>query len=235
MSWRHWKFILISYFCPNETPRRMLEVKDGCLSLGGKTLFDGLNFVVREGEILCVTGTSGCGKTSLLRALLGFLPLDVGYITIDGDLMIPEVADILRRRMAYVPQEVALPYDDVRTMVRVPFMLKANADRPFTKRTLMAEWSRLGLDASLYGKAVSEVSGGERQRIMLSMATLLKKRYLLVDEPTSALDADTVSLVAAYFRHLATEGATIVVVSHDARLAAVADKTLNLEELGVRS
>lgn len=185
------------------------------ISLGGRRLFSGLSFVVRDAELCCITGESGSGKTTLLRVLMGFLPLNGGQITIDCTPFDHTSAHVLRRKMAYLPQELALPSEWVSEMVRLPFTLKANADRPFSRERLMQEWALLDLDASLYDKKVVELSGGQRQRIMLSVCGVLGKDIVLVDEPTSALDPRTSSLVLAYLRRLAEAGASVVVVSHD--------------------
>ena len=93
----------------------------------------------------------------------------------------------------------------------------------------MDQWVRLRLDETLYNKRLAEVSGGERQRMMLSMAGLLDKKVLLVDEPTSALDVDSALLVAGYLQSLAKRGAAIIAVSHDRAFAGQCDKTLMLK------
>jgi len=206
----------------------MLELKNASLSLGGKQLFHNLSLMVNKGDILCVSGISGVGKTSLLRTILGFQPLDNGYITIDGEPVTAASAETFRRMMAYVPQELALPHEEVKEMVEVPFLLKANSNQPFTKSKLMHEWTKLGLEPALYDMKVSEVSGGQRQRIMLSVAGLLQKPILLVDEPTSALDTDSSVMVADYLREQARGGAMIIAVSHDEAFASRCDKIVKL-------
>ena len=64
----------------------MLEVKDATITVGGKTLVRGLSFMVRDGQLTCVTGAEHSGKTTLLRTLMGFLPVDEGFVSIDGEL-----------------------------------------------------------------------------------------------------------------------------------------------------
>lgn len=208
-----------------------LEIKDATLTIGGKQLFAGLSFYVNVGETLCITGVSGSGKTSLLRALMGFVPLGSGFISMGGEALTPLTAELFRAHIAYVPQEVALPYDEIADMVKAPFLLKANATIKFSKEALLTEFAKLGLAAELYDKRVSEVSGGERQRIMLAVAGLLKKPFVLVDEPTSALDSNTSERVAAYFKELASQGAAVLAVSHDDTLAAQFSKQLQLSPL----
>lgn len=72
-------------------------------------LIQSLSMTVNEGELLCLTGASASGKTTLLRAVMGFVPVDSGYISIDGELLTPRSAPYFRRHTAYVPQHLSLP------------------------------------------------------------------------------------------------------------------------------
>lgn len=210
----------------------MLEIKNASLKVGDTDLFCGLSFAVNDGGMVCVMGPSGSGKTTLLRALLGFRPLDGGHVSIDGELLTPSSAEEFRKIMAYVPQEVALPTEWVADMVAMLFSLKINRGMAFSKPRLMEEWGRLGLDPSLYDRRVAELSGGERQRVMLSVAGLLARPILLADEPTSALDAEAAALVGEYLRRMADGGSTVVVVTHDERLAAYCDRRIMITNEG---
>ena len=192
----------------------MLEIKNVKIKFGDKTLLGGLSLSAEDGQVVCISGDSGCGKTSLLRAILGFLPLEEGHVSIDGELLTPAAAGEFRKFMAYVPQDLAMPMETVEEMVKMPFALKANISTPFSKKRLMEEWQKLDLDSELYDKKVSELSGGQRQRIIISTLGLLQKPIVLADEPTSALDAHTTALVLAYFKALAAGGATVITVSH---------------------
>lgn len=205
-----------------------VEMKDASLALEGKNLFHNLSFVVSGGEMLCVMGESGCGKTTLLRCILGFQPLDEGAVSIGGTELTPLSAEYMRSMMAYIPQEMNLPCNTVAELVSLPYQLRVNRDKRFSKEALMDQWQRLRLDEALYGKQLAEVSGGERQRIMLSMVGMLDKKVVLVDEPTSALDVESSLLVAGYLQGLAKRGTAIIAVSHDRAFAGQCDKTLML-------
>ena len=202
----------------------MLEIKNVKIKFGDKTLLGGLSFSAEDGQVVCISGDSGCGKTSLLRAILGFLPLEEGHVSIDGELLTPAAAGEFRKFMAYVPQDLAMPMETVEEMVKMPFALKANISTPFSKKRLMEEWQKLDLDSELYDKKVSELSGGQRQRIIISTLGLLQKPIVLADEPTSALDAHTTALVLNYLKALASKGATVITVSHDPAFANGCDK-----------
>ena len=84
----------------------MLELKDATLTLGGRLLFANLSFMAQDGQITCITGREGSGKTALLQTMLGLFALDEGLVSIDGELLTPLSAPTFRRMMAYVPQKV---------------------------------------------------------------------------------------------------------------------------------
>ena len=178
--------------------------------------------------IACISGQSGRGKTSLLNAILGFVPLKAGSITVNGILLEKGTIDQIRRQVAWIPQELALPSEWVKEMVQLPFNLKANRNTPFSLDKLFACFDELGLEEELYDKRVNEISGGQRQRIMIAVATLMQKPLLIVDEPTSALDSDSTDRVLAFFRKRMREGSAILAVSHDQGFAQGCNQMITL-------
>ena len=206
----------------------MLNISGATLRYGNQTIFKNINLKVSRGELVGITGESGCGKTSLIRAILGFAPSE-GSIIVDETPLCPNTVEEIRTKIAYLPQELSLPVDTVEEMVRLTFELKANRGTTFSKEALMSDWNKLNLSPALFSKHVSEVSGGQRQRILLSAAGLLGKPLLLADEPTSALDATASEAVADYLRMLADERNTaVVVVTHSDMLADRCDRCLKL-------
>lgn len=197
----------------------MIEIENISIRFGSLVLFKELNLHVHRRESVCICGGSGSGKTSLLKAVLGFVPLSEGTIKVDGTLLTPRTIDHIRRKIAWIPQELALPSEWVSEMVRMPFELKANREAGFSKQRLMEYFSLLGLEKELYDKRVNEVSGGQRQRIMLAVTALLNKPLLIVDEPTSALDSESCLRVIEFFKSLCENGMTILSVSHDRQFA----------------
>ena len=192
----------------------MPELKNVAFSHSGRLLQQGLSFVAERGKVTAVSGPSGCGKTTMLRAILGFHPVDKGFISIDGELVTALSAQAFRQLVAFVPQDLSFPQDRVKVLVELPFRLKANSPLPFSRERVMDQWHRLGLDSSLYDKRLSDISGGERQRIMIANLGLLGKPLVLVDEPTSALDPQSASLVATFLQELALKGAAVLAVTH---------------------
>lgn len=198
----------------------MLHINNACIAFGTEVLLSGLNLNLERGETACIVGQSGCGKTSLLNAVMGFVPLKEGTIKVGDTLLDKSTIDIIRRQIAWIPQELALPFEWVKEMVALPFDLKINRSVPFSEERLYDYFDELGLEHDLYTKRVNEVSGGQRQRIMLAVAAMLNKPLIIIDEPTSALDAGSTDKVLAFFRRQAEKGAAVLAVSHDKDFAS---------------
>lgn len=204
----------------------MLTIDNVVLQVGGKMLLaPGFSMQVEPGRMACLTGESGCGKTSLLRACVGLVDTTQGSITADGIRLQTHTLNEVRRRVAYLPQELALPADTVREMVELPFLLAANEGRRAELSRLPQCMESLGVERELLERRTASLSGGQRQRIMLAVATLLGKRLLLLDEPSSALDGDNARQVGEYVkRYCEQSGAAALVVSHDRNLTDTAHK-----------
>lgn len=198
----------------------MLHINNACIAFGTEVLFSGFEMKLEKGGTACIVGQSGCGKTSLLNAVMGFVPLYEGTIKVGGTLLDKSTIDLVRRQIAWIPQELALPFEWVKEMVSLPFELKVNRSVPFSEERLFMCFDELGLEHELYFKRVNEVSGGQRQRIMLAVAALLNKPLIVIDEPTSALDTGSTDKVLAFFRRQAEKGAAVLAVSHDKDFAS---------------
>ena len=198
----------------------MLHINNACIAFGTEVLFSGFEMKLEKGETACIVGQSGCGKTSLLNAVMGFVPLYEGTIKVGGTLLDKSTIDLVRRQIAWIPQELALPFEWVKEMVSLPFELKVNRSVPFSEERLFMCFDELGLEHELYFKRVNEVSGGQRQRIRLAVAALLNKPLIVIDEPTSALDTGSTDKVLAFFRRQAEKGAAVLAVSHDKDFAS---------------
>lgn len=202
----------------------MLQIENAGIAYGNNVLFSGFNLLLNKGEIVSISGPSGCGKTSLLNAIPGFIPLKEGRIILNGILLNKESVDKVRKQIAWIPQELALPLEWVRDMVQLPFGLKANRSTPFSESRLFACFEDLGLERELYDKRVNEISGGQRQRMMIAVASMIGKPLIIVDEPTSALDSGSSEKVISFFRKQAEKGSAVLTVSHDKRFADGCDR-----------
>ena len=124
----------------------MLHIENICIAFGTEVLVSGFNMKLERGETACIVGQSGCGKTSLLNAIMGFVPLKEGIIRIGGMVLDKSTIDTVRRQIAWIPQELALPFEWVKEMVALPFGLKVNRSVPFSEERLFACFDELGLE-----------------------------------------------------------------------------------------
>ena len=193
---------------------------------GGKArvVVDALSMTLAAGDIGCLLGASGCGKTTVLRAVAGFEPVQAGSIDVDGvrvaaaGLSLPPEA----RRVGMMFQDYALfPHLDVDA--NVGFGLRALSRE--ARRARVAEMLALVGLSDRGGAYPHELSGGQQQRVALARALAPGPALLLLDEPFSNLDTDTRQQLAIELRELLkASGATVLMVTHDqAEAFAMAD------------
>ena len=206
----------------------LLSLCSATLAFGDHVLFRDLDLTVDRGELVGISGESGCGKTSLLRAVLGFVPLSSGSIEVCGFPLDAHHIDAIRRETSYVPQELQPPAAKGKDLIRLTHWLEHNVPREGFQFIAPIEKS-LGLEANLMELDAAKLSGGQRQRLLLAAALSLRKPLLLLDEPTSALDEESSQRVGlALLRYCHEEGNAALVVSHDPALLAFCDKVIDL-------
>ena len=193
----------------------MLHADNITIQYGDEHVLDSFSCNIGRGAFACVTGASGCGKTSLLKAFLGMAPLCRGTIRIDEHVLDEHSCNAIRKKVAYLPQDLALPYDTVaEAAVHILKIGNMRFDQS-ARLLLVANLQRLGLDAELLDKRLCEISGGQRQRLMLAVLALLNRELWLLDEPTAALDIASRDYVIDFLLEQQRQGKTIVAVSHD--------------------
>lgn len=177
----------------------------------GRAIVAGADLGVDAGEIAVVEGASGCGKTTLLRAMATLIAMDAGTLTLNGLDFAALPPTVFRRRVAYVPQQPPMLEGSVADNVATGPRL---ADASLTAEALGALALRVGLLAGMLARAARELSGGERQRVALARALANEPEFLLLDEPTAALDPTSATHVLELVRALARQGLGVVVVTH---------------------
>jgi molybdate transport system ATP-binding protein len=189
---------------------------------------------VADGEVVAVVGPNGSGKTSVLRALAGLVPLSGGRIVLDDEVLEDPLKDLRvpseRRPVGFVFQDYLL-FPHMTALENVAFGLRCRGMPRGQARDRAREWlERMGL-ASHMAARPRALSGGQAQRVALARALATDPRLLLLDEPTAALDAGAkVELRREIRRHLATFSGARLLVTHDPLEAAtLADRLVVLE------
>ena len=209
----------------------ILKVSRLTLSYGNHIVLNNFSMCLNSGEMVAVTGASGSGKSSLLRALLGFVLMDSGEISVAGTLVSGGHYDVLRQRSSYLPQDLSFPCEFVSEVLEGLFAFKCNRSRSVSHEMWNNCFQRLGLDKNIVEKRVNEISGGQKQRLLLAVTAMLDKDIIFLDEPTSALDAHSAELVIDFLKELTRGGKTILAVTHDAKFASACDRIIEIPTL----
>jgi putative ABC transport system ATP-binding protein len=212
----------------------LIEARGVYKAFGQTPALRGASVTARQGEIIAIMGPSGSGKSTLLHCLAGIFTPDEGEVWFDGQLLntMSEAGRTRLRRTAFgfvfqfgqlVPEltatdNVALPLLLNRTRRRVAY------------KTADTWLDRLGL-SDKGGRRTGELSGGEAQRVAVARALALAPKVIFADEPTGSLDSLTGEKVMDLMTGLAREqGATVVIVTHDARIAAYAERVVMVRD-----
>jgi putative ABC transport system ATP-binding protein len=192
----------------------------------------GINLEVSAGEFVSIMGPSGCGKSTLLN-VMGLLDVPTsGKVAIDGEPIDTyqdrHLARLRNRQIGFIFQTFHLIADlSVLDNVEIPLLYRrmTAGDR---RRLALAALDRVGLSSRVH-HFPSQLSGGQQQRVAIARAVVGQPRILLADEPTGNLDSQMGDEIMSILHALNTEGkATIVMVTHDARLASQTARTVRL-------
>lgn len=194
-------------------------------------LLSDFSATVAQNECVAVTGSSGCGKTTLSKLLLGLYPVWAGDITVGSVNCRQAVNSELRRQIAYVPQEPYLFNISIRENIRVGNPQATDEEVFHAARMANAHEFIMKLDNgydTVAGERGNHLSGGQRQRIAIARAILRDAPVLLLDEATSALDNESEQLVNEAMRAQKNQR-TILMIAHRPSTIALADRVIRME------
>ncbi len=198
----------------------MVSVRNVSKSFGGTPAVKEISFEVAEGQNFILLGTSGCGKTTTLRMINRLVEPSSGSVFINGENILNQPPELLRRNMGYVLQRNSLfpHYTVAQNIAVVPELLKW--DKQKIKNRIDELLEKLHLPADHLYRYPQELSGGEAQRVNLARALVANPLILLMDEPFSALDTITRSAIRKEFQQLdELKKKTIIMVTHDVQEA----------------
>jgi osmoprotectant transport system ATP-binding protein len=207
----------------------VIELRNVTKRFGDRVALDGVSIHVGAGTTHVLLGSSGSGKSTVLRVILGLVRPEAGTALVDGTPVTPATRAALVRRMGYVVQDGGL-YPHLTASGNVALPAQAQGWPPARIRERMATLGvMVGLDEATLGRYPRELSGGQGQRVGLMRALMLDPPLLLLDEPLGALDpivrAELQTQLGTLFGRL---GKTVVLVTHDIREASLLGATITL-------
>ena len=223
---------------PREPESGLIELRELCAQFGRQQVLRDITLSIPRGQTLAIIGESGCGKTVLLKHMIGMLRPASGHVAFDGQ-RIDQLGDkqltALRSRFGFLFQSAAL-FDSMTVAENVAFPLKENSRLTAEKidQIVAQRVNQVGLPQSVLTKRPAQLSGGMRKRVGLARALAMSPEVLLYDEPTTGLDPIVSDVINELIMRTREQNAvTSIVVTHDMKTAKkVADRVVMLYPLG---
>jgi ABC-type multidrug transport system ATPase subunit len=195
----------------------MLEFKDATIKVGEWILPMRLSFIARDGEVTCVTGPEGSGKTTLIRTLMGFLPVNEGFVSVDGELLTIHSSHAFRQMMVYLPQQIQL----LAHQLRMPEPEEPEAEE-------FAVWNDLTPAANM--ESTPEPLNAEEILMLVeqSLKEAADKPIVIADEPTAFLTPELTMRMMELLKKQAKAGKTVLVTTRKPQVADYADQVIQL-------
>jgi iron complex transport system ATP-binding protein len=195
----------------------VIRISEASFSYNDTKVFSSVSFDIHPGEVLCLLGCNGCGKTTLLRCISGALRLIGGSVQLDNRDLSTMTATDIARRIGFVFQEHSSPFPysviDVVSMGRAPHLKIFSAP---TRKDLRIAEEALDIVGMyhLRDKPYTQISGGERQLVLIARTITQQPDVILLDEPTSHLDLKNQTLILRMINKLARQGLSVMMSSH---------------------
>ena len=195
----------------------ILSIKNLCAGYMGRQVLNNVSVSVKSGEILCLLGPNGVGKTTLFKSILGFVRVSSGEITIDDKKLSKLPKKEFARSIGYVPQQHEPPFPfkvlDVVVLGRMPYMSPLSVPKKEDVKIARQALDSIGI-LHLENKDYTEISGGERQMVLIARAIAQNPRFLIMDEPTANLDYGNQVKILEQVKRLSQKGMGVVMTTH---------------------
>ncbi|MEG0292601.1 MAG: ABC transporter ATP-binding protein [Anaerovoracaceae bacterium] len=195
-----------------------IEVNNLSFSYGKKPVLENLSFSVEEETLLCLLGGNGVGKSTLFRCILGLQRHYEGSILIEGKEVSKLSPKALAKKIAYVPQHISnsFSYNVFHTVLMgtTPFLTTLSSPKKSEEDLAYEALKELGI-LHLANRNCMELSGGERQLVLLARALAQKAKILILDEPTANLDYGNQIMVLEQTKKLTSKGYTVLLCTHN--------------------
>ena len=196
---------------------KLFEVKNISFSYGDEEIFSDISFSIDKGDVLCILGPNGTGKTTLIKCLNGLHEIDSGEILINGKNIKKLSFKEISKHIGYIPQShvPSFPFKvfDVVLMGRAPYLNLTDSPKEKDVEIALNSLKILGIE-DLKDKEYTNLSGGERQLVFLARVLCQKPDILILDEPTSHLDFGNQIKLLEIIDNLAKSGLSIIMSSH---------------------
>ncbi|MFH1727078.1 MAG: ABC transporter ATP-binding protein [Pseudomonadota bacterium] len=184
---------------------------------------DDFTLKVRKGEIFCLLGANGAGKTTIVNLILNYIDPSSGSVNVNG-LDVNEKAFESKEFIAYIPENVAL-YDNMTVTDNLEFFAKLSGRNKLSKFDYYSYLRRVGMPENSFNKKLSKVSKGMKQKLAIAIAVIKDSPVIILDEPTAGLDPKAASEFLETLLELKKEEKTIFMVTHDIfRAKTICDK-----------
>lgn len=210
----------------------MVELRDLWAGYSAEPILRGISLMAEPGQVTALIGPNGCGKTTLLRTVSGILSPKSGQIIVCGEDISRQKQNAIARRVTYMPQNRQVPDITVQRLVlhgRFPYLSYPRSYTSQDYRIARESMDKLGIGA-FADRPLSNLSGGQQQKVYFAMALTQATDVVLLDEPTAYLDVAHQLQVLGQGRALAQMGKTVIMVIHDlAQAMEYADRIVLLE------
>ncbi len=196
---------------------KLFEVKNISFDYDGEVIFSDISFSIERGDVLCILGPNGTGKTTLIKCLNGLNEINSGEILINGEDIRALSFRQISKHVGYIPQShvPSFPFKvfDVVLMGRAPYLNLTDSPKEEDRKIALDALKTLGIE-DLKDKEYTNLSGGERQLVFLARVLCQKPDILILDEPTSHLDFGNQIKLLEIIDNLARAGLSIIMSSH---------------------